>query len=57
MWNFEEFRLLYNYKILPMIEDYCSNNSDMVKDVVGIKLSTQLDDKDFVQALMEFMEI
>ena len=57
VWDFEEFRILYNYKILPMIEDYCSNNYDMVEDVVGNKLSAQLDSEDFVDALKSFMEI
>lgn len=57
LWNFEEFRELYNYKILPMIEDYCSNNRDMVQDVVGYKLSVQLDQDSFIDAINEFMEI
>ncbi len=56
-WDFSEFRELYNYKILPMIEDYCSNNRDMVQDIVGYKLSTQLDQNDFEDSLKEFMEI
>ena len=56
-WDFEEFRELYNYKILPMIEDYCSNNKDMVQDIVGYKLSSQLDNNSFITAIKEFMEI
>lgn len=56
-WNFEEFMELYNYKILPMIEDYCSNNQDMIQDVVGYKLSNQLDQDNFINAIKEFMEI
>lgn len=56
-WTYEEFRELYNYKVLPMIEDYCSNNRDMVQDVVGYKLSTQLDSSSFVEAINEFMEM
>lgn len=57
IWNYEDFRILYNYKILPMIEDYCSNNIDVIEDVVGNKLSRQLDYNSFVEALNNFMEI
>ena len=57
VWGFEDFRILYNYKILPMIEDYCSNNREMVEDVVGRKLAAQLDGMSFVDAICDFMEI
>jgi len=56
-WTFNEFRELYNYKILPIIEDYCSNNRDMVQDIVGYNLSSQLDLNAFISAINEFMEI
>lgn len=56
-WTFEELCVLYNYKILPMIEDYCSNNRSMVEDVVGNKLSSQLDPEEFELAIKAFMEI
>lgn len=56
-WGFEEFRILYNYKILPMIEDYCSGNREMIEDIVGKKLSVQLDGSSFVDAICDFMEI
>lgn len=56
-WNYEEFRDLYNYRILPMIEDYCSNNIDLIEDVVGNKLSSQLDQDSFVDAINAYMEI
>lgn len=57
VWGYEDFRILYNYKILPMIEDYCSNNREMVEDVVGRKLAVQLDGPSFVEAICDFMEI
>ena len=57
VWGFEDFRILYNYKILPMIEDYCSNNNDMVIDVVGRKLSVQLDGTSFADAICDYLEI
>lgn len=57
IWGFEDFRILYNYKILPMIEDYCSNNTDMVIDVVGRKLSVQLDGTTFADAICDYLEI
>lgn len=57
IWGFEDFRILYNYKILPMIEDYCSNNREMIEDIVGRKLSVQLDGPSFVEAINDFMEI
>jgi 5-methylcytosine-specific restriction protein B len=57
VWGFEDFRILYNYKILPMIEDYCSNNREMVEDVVGRNLSVQLDGVSFRNAIYDFMEM
>lgn len=56
-WDFDSFRILYNYKILPMINDYCSNNQDIVEDVVGKKLCNQLDDNSFREAVLEFLEV
>ena len=40
-----------------MIEDYCSNNIDLIEDVVGNKLSSQLDQDSFVDAINAYMEI
>lgn len=57
VWGFEDFRILYNYRILPMIEDYCSSNREMVEDIVGRQLSVQLDGNSFVDAICDFMEI
>lgn len=57
IWDYDKFRVLYNYKILPLISDYCSGNYDMIMDVVGNKLSRQLNAEEFVIALKEFMEI
>ncbi len=57
IWTFESFRVLYNYKILPMIEDYCSNNHELVEDVVGYSLATRLDQESFEASLKEFLEL
>lgn len=57
VWDYSKFRILYNYKILPLINDYCSGNYDMIIDVVGNKLSRQLGEDEFEIALKEFMEI
>lgn len=57
VWGFEDFRLLYNYKILPMLEDYCSNNREMLEDVVGKQLAAQLDGINFIDAIYDFMEL
>ena len=56
-WSYEEFRQLYNYKILPIIEDYCSGNRSLIEDVVGNKLCGQLDSVGFYNAIKTFMEI
>lgn len=57
LWTFESFRDLYNYKILPMIQDYCSHNREIVEDVVGYSLSTQLEQATFNDAIHGFLEI
>lgn len=57
LWDFESFRLLYDYKILPLIYDFCSQNAAMVEDVVGIQLSHALAADLFPAAVCDFVGV
>lgn len=57
-WNYESFKLLFNYKLLPLIRDYCGNDLSTVEQVLGENLSTgTMDTTNFRSALLEFLEI
>ena len=57
-WNFESFKGLFNYKIIPIINDYCGNDLPTVQQIIGNKLSTIISDTEsFRSALLEFMGI
>lgn len=55
-WNFENFEILFNFKILPLIEEFCSNNLINIKNVIGEKLYKRLSGEDFILALKEYVE-
>lgn len=55
IWSSNDFTDLFNYVILPIIEDYCNGNAELISSVVGAKLSTQLIDSEFIEAVSEFL--
>lgn len=56
-WDYEKFQTLFNYKILPMVEDYCDYNFDQIKVVLGTELPGRLADSEFRSALINFMNV
>jgi 5-methylcytosine-specific restriction enzyme B len=56
IWNFETFETVFNYKILPMIEEFCYGDSAQIVNILGEKLSNQLRGKEFEDALKEYLE-
>jgi 5-methylcytosine-specific restriction enzyme B len=54
-WDNESLELLFNFKILPMIEEFCYGNYSQIKSVIGEKLPSRLSGTDFVNALGEFI--
>lgn len=56
-WDFEKFEILFNCKILPMIEEYCYNNLELVHQILGTNLPNRLTDDDFKIALQEYLNI
>ena len=54
-WDYDKFQTLFNYKILPMVEDYCDYNFDQIKVVLGSELPNRLTDSEFKSALINFM--
>ena len=54
-WDIKKLSNLFYYKILPIIEDYCHNDSELIKGVVGEKLVHKLDNTEFKSAIQEFI--
>lgn len=56
IWNIERFKDLFNYSILPLVEDYCNNDLNIIESVLGSKLVYRILDKvDFVDAVSEWL--
>ncbi len=55
IWNVDDFADLFNYVVLPIVEDYCNGNVELIKNVLGERLIEQLSGDDFVQAIQEFL--
>lgn len=57
-WSYESFIFLFNYKLLPLIYDYCGNDASTVEQILGEKLSSGITDPiSFKSALLDFLEI
>lgn len=55
-WNYCRFEILFNYKILPLVEEYCYGNYEIVYEIIGGRLAQRLSGDEFVKALQEFMQ-
>lgn len=55
-WDFESFELLFNYKIVPLVEEYCYGNQEQIYEILGDKLPERLTGDEFKQALEEYMK-
>ncbi|HEL1818096.1 TPA: AAA family ATPase [Streptococcus suis] len=55
VWPLNDFTDLFNYVILPIIDDYCNGNFELISSVIGSKLSTQLSDSEFIEAVSEYL--
>lgn len=55
VWSIQDFSNLFNYVLLPIIEDYCNGNTAYIEGVLGDKLPMQLDSKDFAEAAVELI--
>lgn len=54
-WDFDKFELLFNYKIVPLVEEYCYGNQEQIYEVLGDKLPERLTGTEFKNALEEYM--
>ena len=55
-WTKNDFELLFNYKILPLIEDYTKGNSSQLYEVLGATLPERLTGIEFITAISLFVE-
>ena len=56
IWDYTRLSFLFNYKILPLIEEYCYYDQESIESVLGKDLHKRLDDDDFKNAINEFLE-
>jgi 5-methylcytosine-specific restriction protein B len=54
VWNFGELEVLFNFKILPIIEEYCYGNQDQIFQIIGNELPKRLSGDAFKTAIVEF---
>ena len=55
-WDFDKFEILFNYKILPLVEEYCYGNDELVTEIVGNGLAKRLSGEEFKNAVEEFVK-
>ena len=56
VWDFEKFEILFNYKILPLIEEYCYGQNDKVVEILGEDLCKRLSGDSFIESIQEYMK-
>ena len=54
-WDFKKLEDVFNYKILPMIEDYCYGDTSKIIEIFGEKLPKRLTGVDFRNSIEEFV--
>ncbi len=55
IWNKENFEDLFNYKILPTIEEYTKGQNSDIRQILGDSLPSQLFSQSFVDAVESFI--
>ena len=55
-WDFTSFNNLFNIDLISMIEDFCGNDQELVNGVLGEELPRRLQDKDFENAIKNFLK-
>lgn len=55
VWSISNFSDLFNYVVVPIIQDYCNGNTELINNVIGESLQNQLQGDDFVNAVNEYL--
>ncbi len=55
-WTFETFETVFNYKILPMIEEFCYGDSTHISNILGEKLPSCLQGNEFKESLKDYLQ-
>jgi len=56
IWTLPELERVMNYSILPIIEEYCYGNRQMLANILGPDLPSRLTGKDFILATQNYMK-
>ena len=54
VWSLSELEILFNHKILPIIEEFCNGDQNKIVQIVGKSLSRRPRDEDFLNAMIEY---
>lgn len=55
VWPVDDFEHLFNFVVIPLIEDYCNGNADLITSVIGEKLYDKQTGAEFVKAIKEYL--
>lgn len=55
IWDVEDFSTLFNFSLLPIIDDYCNGNPDLLRGIVGEDLQGNLVGEEFLEAVLRFL--
>jgi len=55
-WSNQDFNILFNHKILPIVEEYCNNDQNLIVDIIGDRLINCLYGEEFEESIQLFME-
>lgn len=53
-WDFEKLEDLFNFRILPIIEEYTFGDANSIKEIVGEQLYKRLSGQEFINELIDF---
>lgn len=53
-WNNKNLEILFNYKILPMIEEYCFGDQEQINFLLGDNLPKRIIGEEFIREIQNF---
>lgn len=54
-WNSDDFEMIFNFKILPIIEDYTKGNTDQINSILGRSLGNRLVGEEFIKEISNLL--
>jgi len=55
-WNSKNFEYLFNFKILPLIEDFTRGNTTQLESIIGTSLTNRITGSEFINQIRKFVK-